>query len=330
MPKHRPISKPRGPQKIKTVPKPSTEEINKVLGPARDARRARAALGLPARLMPPGPTPETVKSVLARTGLELAELEQLAKKYRADLCKLGDERMRKGREQSTQLQAFLDLEIAARRKAAENLSELLPAAQYQVLDRPSGILTTGGLQLDHARIQSYGSWAKVRHQLKTADSTIRELIFSYFWQNSTNKDMVITADGYIILNGLAKAEDTTGFWLVDHYHTTLTVAVQLEVFHWPVSSQQDPHVSSFTETAVYLDAYGPGGWPLSLGAILPRNVFRGFDLRVEDLLVKSSEARVFDVALTITADIGDGDIDVDFSTNDFQVTSPMVQIAITS
>ena len=36
-------------------------------------------------------------------------------------------------------------------------------------------------------------------------------------------------------------------------------------------------------------AYGPGGWPQSVGAILIQNVFRGYDLQVEDLIVKDGE-----------------------------------------
>ncbi len=314
----------------KAVLKPSAEEIKKALGPARDARRARAALGFPAALVPPRPTPERVKSVLAKSGLELVELDELATKYRDDMRKLGDERARKGRAQSTSLQAFLDREIDARRKAVEILSGLLPASRYQVIDRPTGILTTGGLQFDHARLESYKSWAKVRHHLASYDPSLRELIFSYFWQNTTNADMVISADGFIVLNGLVKADDNTGFWIFSHEHTTLTLNVQMEVFHWPVTSQQDPHVNSWSETAVYLDAYGPGGWPQSVGAILVKNVFRGYDLQVQDQIVKAGEARVFDVVLAITSSVGDGDIDVDFSTNDFQVTSPFLQIAITS
>jgi len=77
-------------------------------------------------------------------------------------------------------------------------------------------------------------------------------------------------------------------------------------------------------------AYGPGGWPQSVGAILIQNVFRGYDLQVEDLIVKDGEARIFEVVLSITSSVGDGDIDVDFSTNDFQVTSPFLSIRITS
>ena len=313
-----------GSRKIKP---PTAEELNKALAPIREARDAREALAVTVRPTIPPLSPDTVKSVLASMGLKLGELEKMAATHRKELRALADERVRAAAGRSKSLQAFLDRQIAERRKAAQGLSELLPNTRYTVLDRPNGILTTGGLQLDHGRIQSYASWGKVRHQSASYDPTVRTLVFSYFWQNAIGADAVITADGYIVLNGVAQAIDAGGLWLFSHSHTTLTLSVQLSILDWPVTSQGSE--IGYDETALYLDAY-EDSWPASVGAFLTRNVFRGYDIRLPDIIVKAGQAKVFEVILRIESSVGDGSISVDFSTGEFQVMSPMLSIAITS
>jgi len=309
---------------------PSADEINKILGPVREAHRAREAWAVPAVLAPPRSNPDLLKRMLQRSGLKLDEIGQLAEEQRAKLRRLADKRMRQGLAQSKSLQAALSHGTDAQIKAAKDLTWLFPGSQLQILDRPAGISTTGGLQMDHARIQSMGSWAKVKHHLDSTDSTARELMFSYFWQNpSVDTDAVISVLSLITANGLARADDTTGFWIETHLHTILYIDVELQVFDWPVANPQDPQVSSGASRVATLDAYGPG-WPECVGAIVIQNIFRGLTLNVDELVVAGGGAKIFDLVFRLTAAIDDGDIDADFSSNDFRVTSPMTMIRITS
>jgi hypothetical protein len=61
-----------------------------------------------------------------------------------------------------------------------------------------------------------------------------------------------------------------------------------------------------------------------------QNVFRGFSLDTGDLFVNSGQWKVFDLFLKISAHIHNGAINVDFSSNDFQVTSPWALLRITN
>jgi hypothetical protein len=206
----------------------------------------------------------------------------------------------------------------------------MPATQYYGIASPIGISTTTGLSLDNSSIVPYGSWAKCHYHRDSYDPSTPWLIFSFFYQNTSGADMVITCGALIELIGLAQADDDTGFWLVDHEATTVSLSTWLSVYDWPVQNPlTDPHVQSFSEVPLSLNAYGPG-WPECVGAILIQNVLRGYFLEIEDIIVKAGSAKVFDVVVSFQSSVGDGVVDVDFSSGNFQVIAPLLQIDITS
>ena len=140
---------------------------------------------------------------------------------------------------------------------------------------------------------------------------------------------MINVDAYAVLNGFCEADDTTGWWLFDHSPTTLDLSVQLEVFNWS-QDQQHPLPGPLPERALHLEAYGPGGWPISLGSLQSQKVFRGYDLQTQNLLVTRSEVIVFEVIINMQYTVGDGSVDVNFSSNDLKLSSPLVQVTVTS
>jgi hypothetical protein len=330
MPKRKTAPKPSRSQKIKLLPTPSVDELNKVLGPAREARRAREALGLPTRLRLPSATSGTLKS-----RLQQAELDQLAAKYRADMRKLVEEQIRTRLTQSKSIQAYLDRRIAARREALEILSGVRPAQRYQFIDRPAWILTTTtgrALQLDSDQRASFSSWAKLRHY-SNSDETV-ELHFYYFWQNSTDMTMVFTVDAPITLNGFASAHASPSRDEERGNSASLILSVELEAFKWVnwASIKEGAGVSSAAWQVVHLGAHGerydPSVDDPTQGADgVGQNVIGYFNLRIEDLVVHPGETMLFDVFLKMqTWGVWYGSTDVDFSSNAFQVTSPYVVI----
>jgi hypothetical protein len=325
MPKRKTARKPSRSQKIKLLPTPSVDELNKVLGPAREARRARELLRLPRRLTMTRPTSDTLKS-----RLQQAELDQLATKYRADIRKLDDEVKATGLAQSKSIQAFLDRRIAAQRNALEILSGgVRPSPRYQFIDRPAGILSTGGLMFDARHMASFSSYAKLKHDSSSDESV--ELYFCYFWQNSTNATMVISVDAPIILNGHAHVHASQTRDQERGSSASLRLSVELEAFDWPVTSiEEDAGVSSGAWQVVHLGAHGerydPSVEGSGEGDGVSQSVFGYFNLRIEDLVFHPGEAKVFDVFLKIVTGVWDGFTEVDFSSNDFQVKSPYAVI----
>jgi len=310
------MAKQKTKQKRQLVPPPSVDELNNVLGPARDARRAREALGFPTRFTLPRPTPETLKS------------KRLATKYRAEMHKFADERMRTGLAQSKSLQAFLDGWVAARRVAVEALSGLFPATQLHIIDRPYRILTTGGLRLVASRPQSMASYAKVKTGPFYSEGwTSWELIFCYTWQNTTGRGVVIRPTIPIILNGQAWvwAGYISEHSSQAHSDASLRLSVELEAFDWLIPPAT-VGVSSGAWVAANLHEYNDGG----LGHGVGQNIFRGFSLDTGDLFVNSGQWKVFDLVLKISAHIHNGGISVDFSRDDFQVASPWALLRITN
>ena len=205
----------------------------------------------------------------------------------------------------------------------------MPTSRRYVVDRPFLIWPSRGLQVDDYQTQPYHSWAKLKHRA-TSGNGLGELTFYYLWQNPVDADTaVVNADAYLVLNGFCEADDTTGWWLLDHSPTTLSLSVQLEVFNWS-RDQQNPAAQTLPLSALDLQAYGPGGWPVSVGALLSQNVFRGYDLQLQNLLIARDEVMVFEVIMQLQYTIDDGSVEVDFSSGDYQIGSPFVQVTVTS
>jgi hypothetical protein len=298
-PKHKVPHQPSGSSKTKR--NPTLEELNKVLGPARDAQRAREALCFPTRF---------------------------AASSRDSLREVVDARLREAQRQSKSLQAFAGRVIDARAAAIKALSGPLTALQgYEALDRPTGIIRVGDLKVPDGRpwshIASKNSWAKVKYYRYSTDSSPTWLIFCYFFQNSATHDIVVTAYGHIVLNGLAAAYSHPG----QHGSTGLYLNTWLAAYDYPVMNPTlDDHIDSTRESAVSVSSFYDGG----ASSATVQNVFRTFLLPIENVVVKAGSAKVFDVILSFQCSIGDGVVDADFLSGDFQVTSPWLGIATTS
>ena len=115
---------------------PSVEELKKVLGPIRDARLARATLSRPVRGASQRPSRQELESLVAKTGFDTAAVDKLVTQYQTDRRALADQQKQRALAQSSEHQASLDREIAARRRAADYFSGLLPLSRYQVIDHP--------------------------------------------------------------------------------------------------------------------------------------------------------------------------------------------------
>jgi hypothetical protein len=301
--------------------------MEKVLGPLRAERLARAALSRPTRIAPPDLPRKTLESLVAKSGLDVAEMEKLAAKYRADRHKLAEQKKEKAIAESASLKEFLNQGVAARREANGVL--LLPATPpspfREAITAPSQISASPGVTVGDSKIQPYNSWAKLKQSASSSGSG--EVTFSYFWENPNNTDTVFTADAYIVLNGYAQADDNTSYWFLNHETTSLYITVQLEPFNWS-ENQTIPLPGDF-EYAASLSAYGPG-WPISVGDIESQNIFRGYDLRAENIVVHANQMMLFQVIMTMQYVVGDGDISVDFSSGAFEIMCPEVLITITS
>ena len=312
-----------GPKRVFT---PNVEEMKKVLGSMREARLERAELSLPTKIIAPSPSRQTLEPMVAKTGLNVVELEKLADKYKSDMHKLAEQKKSKAIVQSAAHKEFLDRAAVARRVPTGHFPLLPgPGTWREAITSPFLIWPSPGLQVDDYGIQPYNSWAKLKQHSTSSGSG--EVAFYYFWENPNNADTVFTADAYIVLNGHAQADDNTSYWLLDHQATQLYISVQLEPFNWS-QSQQIP-LPGDLEYAVTLSAYGPG-WPISVGAIMSQDVFRGYDLRAENLIVHANQVMVFQVVMMMQYVIDDGDIDVDFSSGAFEIMCPEVLITITS
>jgi hypothetical protein len=313
-------------EEIVPVTLPNIEEVKKVLGPRREARLARAALRRPVSIIPPAPSRQTVESLLSKSGVNVAEFQKTADEYRIEMRKLAEQNAAKAIAQSPAIQKSLQADLAARSEAVKLLQQLAtPDSSPIVLPSPFLIWQSIGVQLDNYQIQPYNNWAKLKHHATSQGSG--EVTFYYFWEAPDDVDTVFTVNTVAGVHGHLEADDNTTYWLFSHQATTLDISLELSPFNW--SQDSNNPLPGETEYPAELSAYG-SGWPISVGAIVSQDVFRGYDLGVTDILVHPGQLMVFEVIMTMQYAMGDGSIDVDFSSGDFQVMCPYVIINITS
>lgn len=327
MPKSSATATGRAPAKAKPAFPPTEAEFEKVMGPLRDARLARAARSVAAPAKLPRPPQELVQMLSAKMGFDAPEARRFAARYQADRRKLLAQDRQRAISESATIKKELDREVAARRKMIKNFSELLPASKFIIIDHPFRIWETPNVEVDEILRVPYGSFAKIKHTAKAYDTAW--LTFYYLWQNPTDAYMVINADSFMVLNGYAEAHDTTGLWLVEHDPTSLDLSVKFQLFKW---STGDTHQlpGPPDESVAHLSAYGEGWINADADYSVSQTIYRGYNMLAETVLVEPSEAIIFELTLAIADNVDDGYTSLDFSSGSFQVTNPGLWIRVTS
>jgi hypothetical protein len=307
---------------------PSIEEVRKLAASRHQARLARASLNRPVAMLPPSPPRHAVESLLSSSGTNIAQLQNLRDEYRSEMRKLADQNAAKAISQSTSLEHSLAATLAAKSQAAQFVP-LVPEPDIIAIPTPFLIWSSLGVQLDSYQIQPYNNWAKLKYQA-TSDGPgggSGEVTFYFFWENPRSVDTVFNVDSVMGVHGHLEADDDTGFWVFSHEATDLNISLQLECFNW--SQSETSSIGFDIEYPASLSAYGPG-WPISVGAIITQDVLRGYDLGATSLIVHPGQLMVFELVMTMQYSMGDGAIDVDFSSGAFQAYCPYVIINITS
>ena len=257
-------------------------------------------------------------------GVEAVQrFDALREQHQAALLRAAAERKAEAVQQSPRGLQTLQAAVGSRRKAAEQLATQFPT---EILDKPFLIWWTQGIDFPDIHVEPMNSRAKFRFR-SGGSLGFEEMSFYYLWANpSGEKFAVINVDGFLIVNGFCLIGSDGGFWPGDR-RSSLGLTANLSLWEWwnqpptqpfaqPDQSQQVLHLSTNT---------GGFGDP---GALEFKEIFRGYDLRHEQFLLPPGGVVVIEVALSITYGSSDGNVDVDFETGDFHVSSPVVLLRI--
>ncbi len=210
------------------------------------------------------------------------------------------------------------------------------AGEYVVLESPFLIWTKPLVAVDDSTIEPGNSRAKVLFTRSNysggwgtallEDRGTEELSFYFLWDNPGDGWALVTIDGFLVLNGFCTVNSHGG--LRGDGSATLGLDASLNILEW---GNQPPPTTPLPQdgqssSALKLTA-DSSGWFADDDTEYAL-VFRGFDLRYELLAVPPGDALVIDVALSISYDLMDGSAEADFTTGDFDVVCPFVNIHV--
>jgi hypothetical protein len=276
----------------------------------RDNRRALEAL---------------LASHFVKSGLDLERFEQINAKNQGDLRRIGEARKAATVEQSPGTMEAIRQGVAGRRKALEYLAnKATPATSFPnvVLESPIMISETPGLVLDSSNIENWNSTAKFRIQSSNTFA-VPQLSFWYAWVNPNETFALINAASELTVNGFCLIGSDGGLF-GGNRQSALTIDANL-VLPGLASPLSQPLQS---QTVVNLST-NTGGWG-SVGAIETKKVFDGYFLQVSEAIVPPGETVLIEIALAMNYFSSDGNVEIDFSSGDFNILSPFASVTILS
>ena len=270
---------------------------------------------------------ELLKSTLASVGFDLNKFDNLRKQGESEIRDWAAKRKAEDDAHTSAMQKTTQQTIESWRSTIVRPSDLAvppPSPfQYFLLTTAVDISATPGITLAGTNIAPTNNW--VEFQLETSDSSNQEVSFAFSWQNATDKYAVINVDGYLVFNGVCEAISRGGTFPGDR---SSDVNLFAELYLSTNELPGTPSITAASELALSLKA-DSGGW-FSDGEILYQQLFRGFDLQYQFLLVPPGQAVTIEVACRLNYTNSDGTANYVFVTMGRQVLCPAVLVTVVS
>jgi hypothetical protein len=269
-----------------------------------------------------------------QTGLDVEAFRQIQEQEQTEMRRLADLEKEQTIRSSTAVTARLRQSENSWRKtvnsfpmAGGKLAANFVPPVFDVIDTPSMILQTSGLELVESHIEPQNNWAKVKGEWPPGGNENLRFVFS--WTNPRDLYSLVNVGSYLALNGSYRVTADGGhFGIFPGDTSTLHLYGVLDILQF----WNQPATEAFSPQTEILNvkAYG-GGWFESVGAIVERSVSGSFgDIRFNMLLVPPNGAATFAVTFKADSSGDDGSIEIDFSSGGFEVRCPLVAIAFLS
>jgi hypothetical protein len=291
---------------------PAAAELQAAFSPIRENRRKIAKLRYPTRARLLDAAPQELAFLVTKAAVDLTALNSIRAQHEAELNRGLEERRASLIRQSWATQEVLARETAVRRKFVDLLPSAPPYPYYQMLTQPEHISATSNATFSSPHIEPYNSSAKF--YVDERESGFAELSFYFSWSNPGGP-VLINADAYLIVNGSCEAAVPAGAGYGAYNLADLSLFAELHPWLWGETPVEAPSVF---EKVLFLSPHNTSYWPLpySAGETDIVQVFRGYDLRAEQLVVPRNGVMVFEVNLDVTYSILGGHIVADFATAD--------------
>ena len=272
---------------------------------------------------------ELLNSMLTSARFDLNKFDKLRKQGEAEVRDWAAKRRTEDDAQMSAMQKTIQQTIESWRSTIVRPGDLavpFPSQfQYFLLTTAVDVSATPGITLAGTNIAPTNNWAEF--QLETSDSSNQEVSFAFSWQNATDKYVVINVDGYFVLNGVCEAISRGGTLPGDR-SSDVELFAELHLNTNESPGTRTPSFTATSELALSLKA-DSGGW-FSDGEILYQQLFRGFDLQYQLLLVPPGQVVTIEVAGRLNYTNSDGTANYVFVTMGRQMLCPAVLVTVVS
>lgn len=259
-----------------------------------------------------------------RTFTAIAEQDQAA--LEARLKKIKVEAVRASRDRRRTLKVAAAQYLDAVKKAT--LTPLAPGQiGHVLLNVPFMITRRGEARIEQAKIIPNNSFARFKGHSEDDDDFNGGVAFSFAWTNPKPTTEVINISAFIIFNGHCSLGSGGGIFPADR-HADVTVDGFLEILQVNNNPPTSPPGQSDQFVRALTMHENTDGWG-EVGAVDARDLFRGFALNHNGLIVPPGNTLVFNVVAQVKLDTGEDDsiADADFTSGEFFVGSPAVLLA---
>jgi hypothetical protein len=272
---------------------------------------------------------QLIEYFVTKNGFESEKFDEILARNQVELSRIMDaQRAAAIKQSSSEMKKFIHA-IDSKRQAFDTLisTAVSPQPFFVSLESPFLIWPTQGIELLDSHVEPYRSTAKI-----TLDSGrtfgYEELGFYFLYENPSDRFSVVNVDGYMVFNGQLRASQNGGFWPGDR-HASISAAGRLHVFEWWNQPPTEPLAQADQTQQVASAAISGGGFG-DVGGIVPKNVFRGVDLRHTLFLMPPHAVTVIEVTAAITYGTGSdgGHVNADFNSGDFQIMCPFVLVSV--
>ena len=255
---------------------------------------------------------EKLQPIYTATGLDIKKIRELQKEHRAAFEQL----LERSKPKIDKSFALHLRERTNNKKRALELAGGKPLTITQiVLDKPITINVAPAGMLVEDHIESWNNFAKVLHRVEDV-SDLASIKFIFGWRNPSSEfAAVINAKGEIVAHGFWEIAAFTG--IIFGGEASLTIDSTLTVITQTKGGGFDFDVLlSERSVKAYGQLYGSDNH-FKEGAINAIN-----NLQCNNIIVAPEELVIFEVQMRIWYEmVKDANVNVDFSSGDFQVTS---------
>ena len=196
-------------------------------------------------------------------------------------------------------------------------------AQHVLLDTATEIFASSGITLDSSHIgpTPESNFAKFLWKASAGDAGFstpfgETVSFGFLWQNPSDSQAVVSADGYIVLNGFCSVFSDGDFFGTGVSRLSVDVGLQISEL-W-----NDPPTQN--ALSLYCDSFGF----LAAGNADGQSLFRGFDLLSSQFVVPPKGTVGFSVFCNFFAEMFNGQTENDFSFGGRQLLCPGVLLNV--